>query len=49
MNMTEKVGKILTTRAVSGDEDIMVITKGGILIRTWLKEVKVSGRNTQGG
>lgn len=48
MNMTEKVGKILTTRAVSGDEDIMVITKGGILIRTWLKEVKVSGRNTQG-
>lgn len=48
MNMTEKTGNIITTKSVSGDEDIMVITIGGILIRTSLKEVNVVGRNTQG-
>lgn len=48
LNMTEKTGKIITTKSVVGDEDIMVITEGGILIRTSLKEVNVVGRNTQG-
>lgn len=48
MNMTEKTGNIVTTKSVSGNEDIMVITIGGILIRTSLKEVNVVGRNTQG-
>lgn len=48
LNMTEKTGKIITTKSVVGDEDIMVITEGGILIRTSLKEVSVVGRNTQG-
>ena len=48
MNMTDKTGKILTTKSVNGDEDIMVITIDGILIRTSLKEVNVVGRNTQG-
>ena len=46
--MTEKTGKIITTKSVNGDEDIMVITVDGILIRTSLKEVNVVGRNTQG-
>lgn len=48
LNMTEKTGKIITTKSVKGDEDIMVITEGGILIRTSLKEVSIVGRNTQG-
>ena len=48
INMTDKTGKILTTKSVNGDEDIMVITIDGILIRTSLKEVNVVGRNTQG-
>ena len=48
LNMTDKTGKIITTKSVNGDEDIMVITEGGILIRTSLKEVSVVGRNTQG-
>ena len=48
MNMTEKTGNIIATKAVNGDEDVMVITKAGIVIRTWLDEVKVAGRNTQG-
>ena len=48
MNMTEKTGNIIATKAVNGDEDVMIITKAGIVIRTWLGEVKVAGRNTQG-
>ena len=48
LNMTEKTGKIITTKSVNGDEDIMVITVGGILIRTTLNEVSIVGRNTQG-
>ena len=48
LNMTDKTGTIVTTKAVNGNEDVMVITKAGILIRTYLGEVKVAGRNTQG-
>jgi len=45
---TEKVGKLITVRAVSGDEDVMVITTGGVVIRTSFEQIRVAGRNTQG-
>ncbi len=48
LNMTEKTGTIVSTKAVNGNEDVMVITKAGVLIRTYLGQVKVAGRNTQG-
>ena len=48
LNMTDKTGKIVTTKSVNGDEDVMIITAAGIVIRTSLTEVKVVGRNTQG-
>ncbi len=48
INMTEKTGKLITTKAVNGDEDVVVITKEGIVIRTQLKQVSIVGRNTQG-
>ncbi len=48
MNMTDKTGKLVATKAVNGDEDIIVITKLGVVIRTSLKQVAISGRNTQG-
>ena len=48
LNITEKTGSIVTTKIVNGDEDIMIVTKGGIIIRTSLKEVSIVGRNTQG-
>ena len=35
-------------RCVKGDEDLMVITNHGIVIRTPLEQVKIAGRNTQG-
>jgi len=45
---TEKNGKLVALKAVIGDEDLMVITQQGIVIRTPLEQVKISGRNTQG-
>ena len=48
MNCTDKTGGLVATRAVKGDEDIIVITKLGVVIRTSLTQVAKTGRNTQG-
>ena len=48
LKSTDKVGKIVTVRNVSADDDLMVITNYGIVIRTHLSEVRQSSRNTQG-
>ncbi len=48
LNVTEKTGNIQAIKAVNGDEDLLVTTSKGTLIRTSLEEVKVAGRNTQG-
>ncbi len=45
---TEKTGKLVATKAVNGNEDLLVITRGGIVIRTSLEQIAKSGRNTQG-
>ena len=48
MNTTEKVGMLAAMKAVNGDEDILITTDKGIVIRTTLTSVARSGRNTQG-
>ena len=48
LKSTEKVGKIVAVRSVSSEDDLMVITNYGIVIRTHLSEVRQSSRNTQG-
>jgi len=48
LHATEKVGNLVTIRAVNGDEDLMVITQAGVIIRIPLAQVKIAGRNTQG-
>lgn len=48
LKTTDKTGKLVAVRAVNGDEDLMVITTGGIIIRTPLTQIRVAGRNTQG-
>lgn len=45
---SEKNGKLAKIVAVDGDEDILVVTNLGIIIRTSLKEVNVASRNTLG-
>ena len=46
--VNEKKGNIVTMKIVNGDEDLVIITKQGTLIRTPLKQVKIANRNTQG-
>ena len=48
LKSTDKVGKIVAVRSVSSEDDLMVITNYGIVIRTHLNEVRQSSRNTQG-
>ncbi len=48
LNVTPKTGSLVALRAVNGDEDLMIITKAGIIIRMALSQVKIAGRNTQG-
>ena len=48
LKSTDKVGKIVAVRSVSPEDDLMVITNYGIVIRTHLSEVRQSSRNTQG-
>jgi DNA gyrase subunit A len=41
-------GKIVGAELVSEEDEVMLITDGGILIRTRVSEISVIGRNTQG-
>ena len=45
---TTKTGKIIGVKIVSNEEDIMLITDTGIIIRLNVKDISVLGRNTQG-
>jgi DNA gyrase, A subunit len=48
VNVTEKSGKLVCMRAVRGDEDCMIMTAGGIVIRISLNQVSVYSRSAQG-
>ena len=48
LKATEKVGNLVAVRAVNLEDDLMVITNAGIVIRTPLAQVRVASRNTQG-
>lgn len=47
-NITEKNGNLAGIATVSGDEDIMVITDTGVIIRTAVADISQTGRATQG-
>lgn len=48
LNRTQRTGDLVTIKGVHGDEDLMVITENGIMIRTRVEEISTMGRNTQG-
>lgn len=48
INTTPKTGQLVALRAVNGDEDLLIITSEGIVIRLPMEQVKMAGRNTQG-
>jgi len=48
LKITPRTGKLVGLKVVNGDEDIIVITNNGQVIRTTLEQVRVIGRNSQG-
>ena len=48
INTTEKNGNLIALKAVEGNEDLLVTTTKGIIIRIPLEQVKIAGRNTMG-
>lgn len=48
INITEKNGPLVSMRAVSGNEELLIVTDEGTVIRISLKNVGTYGRNTQG-
>lgn len=48
LNITERNGDIVALKAVRGDEDLLIITNDGIVIRLPIEQVRVTGRATQG-
>lgn len=47
-NITEKNGSLIAVKTVTGEEDLMLITAGGVLIRMAVGDISQLGRNTQG-
>lgn len=47
-NITEKNGDLISMKAVAGEEDLMLITTGGVLIRMAVDSISSMGRNTIG-
>ena len=45
---TERNGKVVALKAVNPDDDLMLISMNGIIIRTGLAQLRDIGRNTQG-
>ena len=46
--ITPKTGKLVGVKVVNGDEDVMLITDKGTIIRMKVEEISVLGRSTQG-
>ena len=48
INVTEKTGKLISIQAVTDDNDLMIINRSGLTIRTLVSQISISGRATQG-
>lgn len=48
INITNKTGELVSVRAVNGDEDAMIVTNTGIIIRISVGDIGIYSRNTQG-
>lgn len=48
LNVTDKTGKLIAIQSVTDNDDLMIINKSGVTIRTGVAEMRVMGRATQG-
>ena len=46
--LTERNGQLVYIGAVQGDEDLMIVTDHGVIIRLLVEDISVTGRATQG-
>ena len=46
--VTAKTGPVVGMKVVSGEEDLLLVTEKGILIRTGVDKIRIAGRATQG-
>ncbi len=46
--VTDKTGPVVGIKVVDGSEDLLLVTEGGILIRTPVENIRSAGRSTQG-
>ncbi len=46
--ITDKTGSVVAARKVSGEEELMIISAGGIVLRTSVESIALLGRSTQG-
>ena len=47
-SVTEKTGKVVAVKVVDGDEDVMLVSDDGIIIRMAVSDINVYGRSAQG-
>ena len=47
-SVTEKTGGVVGVKVVDGSEDLLLVTRAGILIRTPVADIRSTGRSTQG-
>jgi len=48
LNITDKTGNLVAIKEVNDNNDLMIITRAGIMIRISVADLRVMGRNTQG-
>ena len=48
IQITEKTGKLISIQAVSDENDLMIINRSGLTIRTPVSDIRVTGRAAQG-
>ncbi|MGQ0539421.1 MAG: DNA gyrase subunit A [Gemmatimonadaceae bacterium] len=48
VNRTERTGDVVALLEVLPEDEVMIITRGGMIIRSPVSQVRVAGRNTQG-
>ena len=48
INVTEKTGALVALKAVTDENDLMIINRSGTTIRTSVANIRVAGRATQG-
>jgi DNA gyrase subunit A len=48
MKTTDKTGRVIGLRMVTDDDQIMLVSSGGKVVRIRVNEIRVIGRNTQG-